>query len=54
MADWAFRSFEEATIFMAEVIFNVPFTELILLLISFNDAIVFFLHQIRRCTHATA
>ena len=38
MASWALCSFEEATIFMAEVIFSVPLMELILPFISFSDA----------------
>ena len=43
MAFWAFRSFEDATSFMADVIFMMPFTELILSFISFSDAILFYL-----------
>ena len=39
MADWALRSFDEATNFMAVVIFNVPLTELILSFVSLSDAI---------------
>ena len=41
MAPWALRSFEVATIFMAEVIFSVPFTEFILSFISFSEAIAY-------------
>ena len=46
MAFWAFRSFEDATSFMADVIFMMPFTELILSFISFSDAILFYLFPV--------
>ena len=40
MAFCAFLSLEDATIFMADVIFIVPLTELILSFISFSEAIL--------------
>lgn len=42
MAFCALRNFEDATSFIAEVIFNVPFIELILRFISLSDAISVF------------
>ena len=42
MATWALCSLADATIFIAEVIFNVFLTDAILLFISFNDDILTF------------
>ena len=43
MASCALCSLEDATIFIAEVIFRVPWIELILPLTSFSDAMGFML-----------
>lgn len=42
MAFWALRSFEDATSFIAEVIFSVDLTDPILSFVSLNDAICYF------------
>ncbi len=47
MASCALWSLEEATIFMAEVIFSVPFIELILPFTSFSDAMMLIVYTVK-------
>ena len=54
MAFWALRNFEDATNFIAVVIFSVPFTELILSFVSLSDAIYFRFWQTAAATVSIA